>query len=358
MVRIFPILSLFITFAVSAITPESIQKSLMRFKQRNALPGLAAAVYINGEPHFFNIGYSHPRRKIPVTENTSFDIASITKSFTATLLALAVLQGRARLDDQLAKYLPFLRTHPCPASDITLEQLATHTSSLPRQSDIKRSQITKQRVLNWLVSWVPEKPIGTKFLYSNLGYEILGYALENIYSKPYEQIVADYITTPLDMGHTYLRLPPTLKTDHAQGFTKENRRAPQRRLALVASGGLKSSTSDLMKFLMANMGVYGPSELQEAMKLAQKGRFRANPRMVQGLSWQNYTRNGITMIDKNGGLGGFSSWMGWVSKENSPHNEDVGVILLSTRRNSKVTKFGRNLLVKLAQTGWKAADFD
>lgn len=343
MKRIALIVSFLFTCTVSAFAPQAVNRSLAQFRQRNDIPGLAAAVYIDGETYFFNFG--------SVTKNTLFEIASITKSFTATLLALAVVEGRMKLNDRVGMYLPFVcdTQESRPICDITLEQLATHTSSLSRQAAMKRAQVTQQRVLNSLKHWHPEWPMGTRFLYSNLGYEILGYALENAYDMPYGRILAEKITRPLEMDHTFLRVPPALLPAYTQGINKKGRPAPHNRThAFIASGGLKSSTADLIKFLTANIEAHSATKLQQAMKLAQKGRFQANPRMVQALSWQNVTRDGITMIDKNGGLGGFSSWMGWVSKERSPNKKDVGLIILSNRRNPKVTKFGRRLLLRLA----------
>ena len=91
--------------------------------------------------------------------------------------------------------------------------------------------------------------------------------------------------------------------------------------AIAGAGALRSTTEDMMKFLMANLDVSGPPLLRKAMRLAQKGRFKA-PKMIQALSWQRVTRQGVEFIDKNGGVGGFSSWMGMVPDQKN------GLILL------------------------------
>jgi len=312
---------------------------LESFFRKNGIRGLAAAAYFDGKPHFYNFGYAHPAQGIPISENTIFDIASISKSFTATLLAKAVLEGRMKLTDTLDDHFPFIHNHPSALSNITLEQLALHTSGLPREDGLGK-RAPKKRILQKFSNQPLNSTPGTAFKYSNLGYEILGFALENVYRKPYSQLVMD-ITRPLDMHSTFTHVPPSME-DYAQGFGKDNRRANHYyKRGFEPSGGIKSSSHDLMNFMMANMKAFGPKDLQDAMALTHKGVFRANPRMVQGLAWQNFTMDGVTMLDKNGGLPGFSSWMGWTP--------EVGLILLSSRRTPKLTNFGRKLLVTLTK---------
>lgn len=326
-----------------------IRKALTRFVNANHIQGLAAAVYYDGRPYFFNLGYSHPRSRIKVTEHTIFDIASISKSFTATLLALAVQRGHMKLNASIPDYVPFVRNHPSALNHITLSQLATHTSGLPRRAPIRRKNAQKREILRSLLGWRPEYPIGTKFKYSNVGYTILGYTLENVYQMPYEALVIQQIARPLGMSSTFVHIPPALIPNYAQGFSRNNEPVRRNRVeGYQASGGLRSTSADLMKFLRANIGDYGPKKLQDAMKLAQKGIFKANPHMVQGLGWQNFTKEGIELIDKNGGLPGFSSWLGWVPKSPSKKGP-VGLILLSNTRCAKLTGFGRKLVSQLAR---------
>ena len=112
--------------------------------------------------------------------------------------------------------------------------------------------------------------------------------------------------------------------------------------AIAGAGALRSTTQDMMKFLTANLDISGPPLLRKAMKLAQNGHFKA-PKMIQALSWQRVTRQGVEFIDKNGGVGGFSSWMGMVP------DQKMGLVLLSNMRCGKLTNLGRRLLISIAK---------
>lgn len=137
--------------------PQGIRQACRHFKQKHRLPGLAVAIYYQGKPYFLNFGFSHPGRRIRVTKNTLFDIASITKVFVSTALAVQVSRNRMQLSDPLLLHFPFLRNHPsAPVGHFTLEQLATHTSGLPREAKIRRQ--TKRRVLRSLLRWYPASP--------------------------------------------------------------------------------------------------------------------------------------------------------------------------------------------------------
>lgn len=320
---------------------EYITQEVEMLMKEHELPGIAVAFYYKGVPYFLNFGQANGQTK--VTEHTIFEIGSITKSFTATLLAYEVVKGTMNLNDSLPKYLPFVRRHLSALSRVTLEQLATHTSSLPRDPVGGWMRATKNKMLHSLVRWKPEYPIGTHYSYSNLGYDILGFALENHSHKKYGVLLHEVVTGPLQMTSTAIHTAPRLNGIYAQGHNKKGIPVHHLRAnAIAGAGALRSTTQDMMKFLTANLDIAGPPLLRKAMKLAQKGRFKA-PKMMQALSWQRVTRQRVEFIDKNGGVGGFSSWMGMVP------DQKVGLVLLSNMRCGKLTDLGRRLLISIAK---------
>lgn len=317
-----------------AALPEAIKKEIEDFNNQQQLPGLAVAIYYKGEPYFLNFGYSHPAQGIKVTEDTLFDIASVTKCFVATVLAYQVIRNNMNLHDPLNMYFPALKYHTCALSTITLEQLATHTSGLPREASVEDQ--TERNVINSLLSWSPAYPPGTFYEYSNLGFRILRFAFENYENISFEEILEEVITRPLAMNSSFIHVPSELRDRFAQGFDKDGHILPEQH-----NIALKSTTADLMEFLRANLGLSMPVELYHAMQLAQKGVFQINPNLIQGLGWQNFFTEGLHMIEKNGGIPGFSSWLGWTTPEN------VGLVLLTNKTCSSLTKFARQLLTKL-----------
>lgn len=125
-------LVLLVSFSLCAQTNEISKIVLPKaeaFIQKNKVEGLALGVFYKGKPYFFNFGEASP--SVAVTSTTLFPLASVTKVFTASLLALEVQKGKIKLADILSKFFPQLSS--TPAGGITLQQLATHTSSLPKQ---------------------------------------------------------------------------------------------------------------------------------------------------------------------------------------------------------------------------------
>ena len=328
----------------SLIVPQ-----IEEFMRKTHIPGIALGVYYKGRPYFFNFGFADEDLRTFVTRNTIFEIGSITKSFTATLLALAVQGGSMKLNDPLVRYIPLLQHFPGPFHAITLEQLATHTAGLSRMPrpalrQRGRKKLTRPVVIRSLLRWHPKFFPGTSISYSNWGFALLGFALENRMGMPYGKLLQKEIIQPLGMSSTFLQVPPFLANRYAQGYRRN--RVPAYRWPLNgmnAGGGLRSTTSDLMKFLMANLGLHGSQPLIQAMKLAQKGFFKVKPYKVQGLSWSRTTKEGFTLIAKNGGVAGFSSYMAFIPEK------QMGLVFLSNKRCSHVTPFARSLLVQIAR---------
>lgn len=323
---------------------EMVHKRVTAYMKKYKTPGLMVGLFYEGKPYYYSFGYADLATKKPINEHTIFEIGSLTKSFTATLLALEVLKGRLHLQEPLAQCITFFNQHHCPIDKITLEQLATHTSGLPRKAPVKKMYMTKPRVLHALLRWKsPEIP--ADYLYSNLGYNLLGYALEETSHSSYEHLLEQNILRPLGMHDTMLTVPRNLKPDYAQGYNLQGVPVPRMRYnALGAAGSLKSNIIDMMQFLKANLFALGSEELKKALALTHKGFFQVKKNVTQALSWQRITSKRLTLIDKNGGVTGFSTWMGFVEKGN------YGIILLSNGRNPELTGLGRHLLHDISGT--------
>lgn len=312
------------------------------YMQKAGVPGMAVGLYYKGKIYYFNFGYAIPHTKTPVTEHTVFEVGSITKSFTATLLASEVLKHNIALTDTIGSHLSSL-PQSSVLRKITVEQLATHTSSLPRTPPVPKVHMSKARVLRAVSTWRPEHPIGSRYHYSNLGYILLGYVLESEMHMPYMKAVDQMILGPLQMTDTMIRANKKERSLYAQGHNKRGVPVPRMHTnALGAAGALKSTMIDMMKFLRANLGVYGPPSLIEAMKFTHKGLFKVDEHMTQALSWKCIKYHGINLIDKDGGVTGFSTWMGFIE------SDSIGLILLTNKRNAQLTVLGRKLLADIS----------
>jgi len=325
-------------------TPEAIPRVVEEFMRAKQVPGVAAAVYVEGQSFLVNFGYAHPARGIRVDSDTLFEIASITKVFTSEAVAVAMLQGKMQLNAPITTYLPQLRKNPY-LSGVSIQALATHSASLPRVPP--GGGYNPQRLMRYFAEqWRPQWPIGSRYLYSNVGFGLLGYALAEREGIPFYQVLEWSILQPLGMNSTWIVVPPAMHGNYAQGFASNGQPTPESPLnAWPGGGALRSTGRDMLKFLLANLGIQGPPDLLRAMQVAQQGLYQANPHLTLGMGWQRFQGEHLLFIDKNGGVDGFSSYIGMLP------DKGVGVVLLANRGKTDITETGRRLLRELVKKG-------
>jgi beta-lactamase class C len=195
-------------------------EQIVRQKVRPILPkngtggGVAVAVRMNGNTQFFNYGMADDAQKRPVTADSIFNLGSVGKVFATTLLAQAVKQGQLSLDDPVAKYVTELQRGG-DIRRITLRQLASHTSGLPRvpqqYETWHRGRYTWPDV-RFLNSWKagPKHEPGQQYLYSNAAMVLLRVALERRFNMRFSALMHQRLTGPLGMTSTTLPLPRDL----------------------------------------------------------------------------------------------------------------------------------------------------
>jgi CubicO group peptidase (beta-lactamase class C family) len=274
-------------------------------------------------------------------EDTIFEIGSVSKAFTGTLLAELVRSGTVRLDDPVQKYLPADWKVPRRDDrDITLLQLATHTSSLPVQPPLigflalttkdpanPYATFDQARLKQTLKEVKLSRPIGSKFEYSNLGVGLLGHALAQAAKAPnYETLLVERLAQPLGLVDTRLQLSTTQVGRFASGYTKEGKPTSCWTFAtLEACGGIRSTAHDLLMLIDAALG-RKKTALTESLKMAREP-WRETGRRGEcvGLCWfqQHGPSGNGTMIWHNGGTGGFRSFLAFVPEKG------VGVVVLT-----------------------------
>ncbi len=281
-------------------------------------------------------------------ENTIFEIGSVTKVFTGTLLAEAVRRGEVKLDDPISKYLPpSVKLPTRNGVEITLLDLATHTSGLPRMPSNfapKNNQnpyadYTIEQVYDFLSKF--ELPRGgggvAKYEYSNFGMGLLGHILSLRAKMSFEDLVKTRILQPLKMDDTTITLSAPQKARTAQGFDENGEENSLWDFpTLTGAGALRSTAKDMAKFVAANIGLE-KSNLSEAFNVAQKGQRDAGSQMKIGLAWHILQKPDTEIVWHNGGTGGFKSFIGFVKARKR------GVVVLSNSTES-VDDIGMNIL--------------
>lgn len=253
-----------------------------------------------------------------VDAGTLFEIGSITKVFTGLILADMVNKGEVSLDDPAAKYLPPGHRMPKRGErQITLRDLSTHRSGLPRMADDMRPvsdpdgpfvDYTEERLLAFLDRYELTRDIGAQWEYSNLGVGLLGYLLARAVGIDYETLLRERITGPLDMNDTMITLPPSHAARLAAPFDPYMQPVrPWDIWVLTGAGGMRSSVADMLKFAAAALDPNSP--IAPAMKTALSVRVPAgNPRAEQALGWSAiHPEAGREVLLHDGGTGGFRS---------------------------------------------------
>jgi beta-lactamase class C len=352
-------ISLFVALSVVFLSPPAqatgdhavnqlMAKTAESFISDKQIPGAAVAIYYNGQDYYFNYGFADQNKTIPITENTIFELASITKIFVTTLLGIEVQAGKLSLNDPIVKYLPKLaNTQGLPIDKVQVVNLATHTASFPRQMEqfgVGKGNI--KAFFNRLKTWQPQVPIGSQYKYSNISFGLLGFVLVKATGESLARLLSDNITQPLGMKNTYFTLPQDKLTLQAQGYHLNHTPAPRYVPANFLGGGaLRSSAADLLKFMKANLGIkigQASPQLLSAMELAQRPYFVVKERFVMGLGWQRVRQGQGLLITKNGANQGFNTFIGF-----SP-SKQFGVIVLTNQAKSKATLLGNQILKGLS----------
>ena len=258
----------------------------------------------------------------PVDAGTRFELGSVSKTYTALLLAEAAARGEVRYDDPIARYLP---SGAAPAhrsgAPITLLHLATHTSGLPRLppgllasavpvwSTVPYGRYGEQRLLRSLGGVRVGSRPGGRVHYSNLGVGLLGLLLARAAGTDYSALLDERLCRPLGLARTGCGPEP----EQATGYWHGRPRPPWRIPALPGAGALRSSAGDLLRYLEALLHPDRAAGLRRALAEVRRP-LLVLPRTGDGLGlvWNHRPRpGGHTLLFHAGGTRGFSSFVGY-----------------------------------------------
>ena len=284
---------------------------------------------------------------VGVDSNGVFEIGSITKVLTASILADMVDHGKVRLDDPVAKYLPpAVRVPSRNGKQITLLDLATQSSGLPRMptnftprdSLNPYADYTVQQMYTFLSGYQLTRDVGAEYEYSNLGVGLLGHALALKAGLSYEALVRQRILAPLGMRETAITLTPTMRARLVPGHEIDGRVVPNWDLpTLAGAGALRSTAADMLRFLIANLDSTA-LPLGHTLRETHAARHAtSDPNLRIGLAWHILSRPVGNIVWHNGGTGGYRSFTGFDQARR------IGVVVLSNV-NSSVDDVGFHLL--------------
>jgi CubicO group peptidase (beta-lactamase class C family) len=260
-------------------------------------------------------GLANMEWNIPNAPDTKFRLGSITKQFTATLILQLVEQGKIKLDGKLLDYLPEYRNDT--GAKVTIHQLLSHTSGIPSYTSlpgflqsVSRNPFTVDDFIKKYTSGDLEFEPGSKFVYNNSGYFLLGAIIEKVTGKPYEQVVKENIFDPLGMKNSGYDHWGTILNKRATGYTstlKGYHTAPYLDMSIpYAAGSLYSTVEDLFLW---DQALYGERILSAKSKELM---FKPNLNdYAYGLFIRNATlgpnKFAVPTVFHGGGIHGFNT---------------------------------------------------
>jgi len=350
-------MSIFAAFSGSfagtqAVPPDDeIRKILVeRVGENEKAVGIVVGVIDPQRRRIISYGHRNAGDARPMDGDTVFEIASVTKVFTALLLADMVEKKEVALSDPASKYLTTaaIKLPERNGHLITLLDVTTHTSGLPFMpadappfNDSAAAKYSTADLKRYLASYRLPRDIGSEWDYSNIGYWVLSEALAARAGKDIEDLIRSRVLAPLKITDTDFELSPKMKENLAPGHDSALQPAPAASTIPIYSimpaiGLLYSTTNDLLTFLSQCMG-YEPSPLAPAMKVALSSRRPAQPGNEQALGWNVYGKDADQVIFRDGSSFGYASVMAYDPKAR------VGVVVL-TNEVGEVGDIARHLL--------------
>ena len=297
-----------------------------------------------GGATYYSYGTTSAGSGIVPTEDTVFEIGSITKAFTTLMLAELAARGEVSLDDTIGDHLPPAALPRDGGGSISLTELATHTAGLPRLPDNLHLSDRDRPYAGYTVadlyrylSRLTPPPSDPRYSYSNVGYGLLGHILERQSGQSYGELVASLVTGELGMSDTGIEPTADMRARIAQGHSGVVETPRWENATLAGAGRLLSTARDVVTFLSANMGLR-ETALRDAMRRTHEPRLPTGERDVQiALGWHVKTVGDRQIVWHDGGTGGYSSYAGFL------RDGGVGVVVLSNSSEG-VNDIGVHLL--------------
>jgi CubicO group peptidase (beta-lactamase class C family) len=340
-------LSLILTFVLQAqnpTLPENVKSNIEKRIEYGITPSIVVGIIDAHGTSYFNFGTT----KIggaPVDEHSIYEIGSISKVFTATLLADNIVKKQMSADDPAQQYLPEKAHLPTyEGKSITLGHLSDHTSSLPRMptnfdpADPMNpyADYSVDQLYDFLSTVKLERAIGSEYEYSNVAVGLLGQILAQKAGVSYEELMLAKIATPLKMNETKITFDQNMFSHLAYGYANGVLVPNWDLLTLAGAGAIRSSTHDLLLFLAANI-VLASSELTPAMELAHQVRHDKAGNTRVGLGWHISKGERGDLIWHNGATGGYRAFMGFSDVDKK------GVVVM-TNSDADIDDIGFHLL--------------
>jgi CubicO group peptidase (beta-lactamase class C family) len=351
---------------------DPFQAAISRFEAKlaqdvseDSVGSLSAGVIVGNTVVWANgFGWADIEKQIPADAETVYRTGSISKSFTAVLMMQMVEKGYFKLDDPVEKYFPEVNNlggRPEDAKPITFRHLASHTSGLIREPELKGA--ASGPISQWenkILASIPKTSYqsvpGEKFSYSNIGFGMLGLAVSRAVGKPFMDLIQEHIFDPLDMTSSFFVLTDEYVPRLSMGYVQRRDGTVDAAFPAlehagrgykVPNGGIYSTVGDLSKFVEAMTGASSIKIFSE--KARQEILRRQTPEGGSGYGlgfFRQKDEDGFISIGHGGSVAGYNANMVF-----DPESK-IGVVIFRNYNRGKTNlgSFTRELLKELVNS--------
>ena len=315
---------------LSAQIPSEVISEIDKRVATDNYPSIVIGYYKDGKASYYAAGYQDEENKTKASEETLYEIGSISKTFTSLLLAKLATENKLTIEDPIARYLPdTLKLKDKAGTEITFRHLSTHTSGLlrlpfgynPDNWSNPYLGYHRDNLFLYLSNFEPGE-VGTTNSYSNLAVGLLGETLAIIEDVPYKTLIQEQILNPLGLQHTYFEIPEDQQVNFAIPYAKGKAVSSWEFDVLAPAGALRADIKDLISYGVSYLNKH---ELSEAQAMTTQQHFEIEEGRSMGLAW---------FKDKNrifhgGGTGGFLTHL-----EIDIENNAVAAVMTNTADNN------------------------
>ena len=300
-------------------------------------PGMAMGIVKDGEVVYkATRGKADLSNNLSITDSTAFNIASVSKQFTAYLMLIAEKEGKLKLSDDIRKYLPELKHLP---NKITVEQLANHSHGLPNYSDLIEmigfrlsSPISNDQAVPTILSVKHANfEAGTQYQYGNSGFMLLAEILKRIYKKPFPILIDERVFQPLNMMQTsVIDHPNTIVKNKALPYKWNGDSFEQNpiRQTEIGSTGIYTTLNDMIKWATHFQNPSVGNEDQIGQLSRNTIAITKTGDLEYGLGLYTETYKGIKTVFHGGGAAGYRAYILHVPEET------FSIVILGNQENT------------------------
>ncbi|MES5957248.1 serine hydrolase [Bacillus fungorum] len=302
-------------------------KQAMRDTLHLGFPGILVKTYEGGKKWGYAAGVANLSTKKPMKTDFRFRIASVTKTFTATVVLQLAGENRLNLDDSIEKWLPgVIQGNGYDAKQITIRQILNHTSGIAEYSRTKEADFFKNRNKSFTaedlvklgLSLPPDFAPGKGWSYSNTGYVLLGILIEKVTGNSYAEEIENRIIEPLELSNTFLPGNSSVipGTNHARGYFQPDGASELKDITYYnpsigsSAGDMISTADDLNKFFsyLLSGKLLKEQQLKQMLTTVPTGSAEI---VGYGLGiYETRLPNGVSIWGHSGGIPGFSTFAG------------------------------------------------